>query len=358
MIINELLKKVNLEGKIFRIFVNGIPVNDSVNIYETDELFVIPKISGTSCFLRGSLIRSRERIRLSPRRLTRLGIHNRISPISNDLTELLTEARRLKLKLEKDLLNIEIERNTLLNEIEEVVYRAKESNIKAEDYPINGSEARKGVVNRPPSVPSIVSDEYDYLIKCIVVGDTGVGKTALALQFSKKLSPEDYKTTIGVDFYIKTIPIETKEGPIKAKLQLWVFGDQERFSSIRPMYYRDSLGAVLVFDLTNSSSFEHLPQWIEDVRSNVKSEIPLLLVGNKSDLIDQRQVTLEEINSITRDFNLYYMETSAKTGEGVDNCFYTLTCLILGLELPKRSIDTDKDSKPPRGSPRDPGPAK
>ena len=152
----------------------------------------------------------------------------------------------------------------------QVVYRAKESNIKAEDYPINGSEARKGVVNRPPSVPSIVSYEYDYLIKSIVVGDSGVGKTALTLQFSKNFSPEDYKMTIGVGFHIKTIPIETKEGPIKAKLQLWDFGDQEKFSSIRPMYYRDSLGAVLIFDLTNSSSFEHLPQWIEDVRSNVK----------------------------------------------------------------------------------------
>ena len=202
-----------------------------------------------------------------------------------------------------------------------------------------------------------MSNENQAGYKVLVVGDTGVGKTALALQFSKNFSPEDYKTTIGVDFHVKTIPIETKEGPIKAKLQLWVFGDQEKFSSIRPLDYRDSLGAVLVFDLTNSSSFEHLPQWIEDVRSNVKSEIPLLLVGNKSDLIDQRQVSLEEINSITRDFNLYYMETSAKTGEGVDDCFYTLTCLILGIELPKRSIDTDKDSKPPRKPPRDPGPA-
>ena len=183
-----------------------------------------------------------------------------------------------------------------------------------------------------------MSEEYDYLFKSIVVGDGGVGKTALTLRFSKDFFTEDYKMTIGVDFHVKTITIDTNEGPIKAKLQLWDTGGQERFSSIRPMYYRGSLGAVLVFDLTNSSSFDHLPQWIEEVRANIQAEIPLLLVGNKSDLIDQRAVSLEEINTFTRDFNLYYMETSAKTGEGVGDCFYILACLMIGQGVPEQLI--------------------
>lgn len=176
-----------------------------------------------------------------------------------------------------------------------------------------------------------MSNENQANYKVIVVGDGDVGKTALFFRSSKDSFTGDYEKVIGVNFHIKTIDINTKEGPIKVKLQLWDTGGLEKFTSIRPMYYRDSLGAVLVFDLTNSSSFEHIPQWIEDVRSNVKSEIPLLLVGNKRDLIDQRKVSLEDINSLTRDFSLYYMETSAKTGEGVDDCFYTLACLILGL---------------------------
>jgi len=191
-----------------------------------------------------------------------------------------------------------------------------------------------------------MSNENQASYKVIVVGDGDVGKTALFFRSSNDSFTGDYEKVIGVNYHIKTIDINTKEGPIKVKLQLWDTGGLEKFTSIRPMYYRDSLGAVLVFDLTNSSSFEHIPQWIEDVRYNVKSEIPLLLVGNKRDLIDQRKVTLEDINSLTRDFNLYYMETSAKTGEGVDDCFYTLACLILGLELPKRSINTDKDFNP------------
>jgi len=147
-------------------------------------------------------------------------------------------------------------------------------------------------------------EEYDYLFKSIVVGDGGVGKTALTLRFSKGFFTEDYKMTIGVDFHVKTISIDTHEGPIKCKLQLWDTGGQERFSSIRPMYYRGSLGTILVFDLTNSASFEHLPQWIEEVRANIKADIPVLLIGNKSDLTDQRAVSLDEINNFTRDFNM------------------------------------------------------
>jgi len=181
-------------------------------------------------------------------------------------------------------------------------------------------------------------EEYDYLFKSIVVGDGGVGKTALTLRFSKGFFTEDYKMTIGVDFHVKTISIDTFEGPIKCKLQLWDTGGQERFSSIRPMYYRGSLGTILVFDLTNSASFEHLPQWIEEVRANIKADIPVLLVGNKSDLTDIRAVSVEEINNFTRDFNLYYMETSAKTGDGVGDCFQILACLMIGQGVPDQLI--------------------
>jgi len=183
-----------------------------------------------------------------------------------------------------------------------------------------------------------MADEYDFLFKSIVVGDGGVGKTALTLRFSKGFFTEDYKMTIGVDFHVKTITINTDEGPLRCKLQIWDTGGQERFSSIRPMYYRGSLGALLIFDVTSYESFEHLPQWIEEVRANVKNEIPLLLVGNKSDLIDQRQVNIEEINDFTRKFNLYYMETSAKTGEGVGDCFYILACLMVGSGVPDKLI--------------------
>ncbi|TXT58975.1 MAG: Small GTP-binding domain protein [Promethearchaeota archaeon] len=140
------------------------------------------------------------------------------------------------------------------------------------------------------------------------------------------------------NFHVKTIQVETEEEPLRAKLQIWDTGGQERFASVRPMYYRGSLGALLIFDLTSMASFDHLPQWIEEVRANVNSDIPLLLVGNKSDLEDQREVNLEEINSFSDKFNLYYMETSAKTGEGVGDCFYVLACLMIGSGVPDQLI--------------------
>ena len=181
-------------------------------------------------------------------------------------------------------------------------------------------------------------EEYDYLFKTIVVGDGGVGKTALTIRFSKDFFTEDYKMTIGVDFHVKTITIDTSEGELRCKLQIWDTGGQERFSSIRPMYYRGSLGALVIYDLTNYESFEHLPQWIEEIRANIKNEIPLLLVGNKSDLTSQRAVTREEINDFTRKFNLYYMETSAKTGDGVGDCFHILACLMIGSGVPEKLV--------------------
>jgi len=181
-------------------------------------------------------------------------------------------------------------------------------------------------------------EEYDYLFKTIVVGDGGVGKTALTIRFSKDFFTEDYKMTIGVDFHVKTITIDSSEGDLRCKLQIWDTGGQERFSSIRPMYYRGSLGALVIYDLTNYESFEHLPQWIEEIRANIKNEIPLLLVGNKSDLTEQRAVSMEEINDFTKKFNLHYMETSAKTGDGVGDCFHILACLMIGSGVPDKLI--------------------
>ncbi|MBY9007165.1 MAG: GTP-binding protein [Candidatus Lokiarchaeota archaeon] len=183
-----------------------------------------------------------------------------------------------------------------------------------------------------------MTEEYDYLFKSIVVGDGGVGKTAMTLRFSKGFFTEDYKMTIGVDFHVRTINVDTDEEQIRAKLQIWDTGGQERFSSIRPMYYRGALGALLMFDLTSLPSFEHLPQWIEEVRANVQNEVPVLLVGNKCDLVEQRAITLEEIDTFTRDFNLYYMEASAKTGDNVGDCFQILACLMIGNGVPEKLV--------------------
>jgi small GTP-binding protein len=179
-----------------------------------------------------------------------------------------------------------------------------------------------------------MSDDYNYLFKNIVVGDGGCGKTALVVRFSQGYFLEQYKLTIGVEFAVKTISI--KDG-IKVKLQIWDTGGQERFQYVRPLYYRGAMGAILLFDLTNRESFDHIPKWIEEVKNNA-GDIPMLLVGNKSDLVNDRAVNRTEAEAFAREFQLYYIESSAKDGTGVGDVFAILSCLMVGTPVPNEYL--------------------
>ncbi|MHA1731280.1 MAG: GTP-binding protein, partial [Promethearchaeota archaeon] len=172
-----------------------------------------------------------------------------------------------------------------------------------------------------------VSQDYDYLFKIIAVGDGGCGKTALTIRFAHGYFQESYKMTIGVEFAVKLIEIAGN----KTKLQIWDTGGQERFSYVRPLYYRGAMGALVLFDVTNRESFDHVPNWLEEVNQNV-GEVPMVLVGNKADLVDERQVTFEEGKAMADRFGMLYLESSAKTGEGVGDCFAVLGALMIGIE--------------------------
>ena len=176
-----------------------------------------------------------------------------------------------------------------------------------------------------------MSEDYNYLFKNIVVGDGGCGKTAVVVRFSQGYFLEQYKLTIGVEFAVKTISIKDE---IKVKLQIWDTGGQERFQYVRPLYYRGAMGAILLFDLTNRESFDHIPKWIEEVKNNA-GEIPMLLVGNKSDLLNERSVSRQEAEAFAREFQLYYIESSAKDGTGVGDVFAILSCLMVGTPVPE-----------------------
>ncbi|MCP4762312.1 MAG: GTP-binding protein, partial [archaeon] len=179
-----------------------------------------------------------------------------------------------------------------------------------------------------------MSDEYDYLFKCIVVGDGGCGKTAIVVRFSQGFFQEQYKLTIGVEFAVKTIELINEK---KVKLQIWDTGGQERFQYVRPLYYRGSMGAIILFDLTNKESFEHIAKWMEEVRTNA-GDIPLLLVGNKSDLVAERQISRAEAEDFAKEFEMYYLESSAKDGTGIGDVFAILSCLMIGIDVPAKYI--------------------
>eukprot|EP00245_Coleochaete_scutata_P002086 TRINITY_DN12687_c0_g1_i1.p1 TRINITY_DN12687_c0_g1~~TRINITY_DN12687_c0_g1_i1.p1 ORF type:complete len:212 (-),score=36.69 TRINITY_DN12687_c0_g1_i1:762-1397(-) len=158
---------------------------------------------------------------------------------------------------------------------------------------------------------------YAYLFKYIIIGDTGVGKSCLLLQFTDKRFQPVHDLTIGVEFGARMITIDNK--PIK--LQIWDTAGQESFRSITRSYYRGAAGALLVYDITRRETFNHLANWLEDARQHANSNMTIMLIGNKCDLAHRRAVSTEEGEQFAKENGLVFMETSAKTAHNVEDAF-------------------------------------
>eukprot|EP00747_Dinoflagellata_sp_TGD_P189749 gnl/TRDRNA2_/TRDRNA2_50475_c0_seq1.p1 gnl/TRDRNA2_/TRDRNA2_50475_c0~~gnl/TRDRNA2_/TRDRNA2_50475_c0_seq1.p1 ORF type:complete len:211 (+),score=43.26 gnl/TRDRNA2_/TRDRNA2_50475_c0_seq1:80-712(+) len=157
---------------------------------------------------------------------------------------------------------------------------------------------------------------YAYLFKYIIIGDTGVGKSCLLLQFTDNRFRPSHDVTIGVEFGSRMLSIEDKQ----IKLQIWDTAGQESFRSITRSYYRGASGALLVYDITRRDTFTHIAQWLEEARKHANPNIAIVLIGNKADL-DGRQVSYEEGAEFARENGLMFRETSAKTAQNVEEAF-------------------------------------
>lgn len=147
----------------------------------------------------------------------------------------------------------------------------------------------------------------------VFLGDQSVGKTSIITRFMYDKFDTTYQATIGIDFISKTMYLEDRT----VRLQLWDTAGQERFRSLIPSYIRDSSVAVVVYDVTNRPSFLNTARWIDEVRTERGSDVIIVLVGNKTDLVDKRQVSIEEGDSKAREYNVMFIETSAKAGFNV-----------------------------------------
>ena len=169
------------------------------------------------------------------------------------------------------------------------------------------------------------TSNYEYLFKIILIGNSGVGKSSILQRYMKHVFDENYKITIGVDFLMKSLIINNNI----VKLQVWDTAGQERYKSMVASYYRGAHVALIVFDLTSHRSFEALPSWIEAFYKSGPEQKNTILIGNKKDLINERQVTKEEVELFSQTNNMMYFETSAREGDNIDYVFnYTAKKLL------------------------------
>lgn len=162
-------------------------------------------------------------------------------------------------------------------------------------------------------------NDYDYLFKILLIGDSGVGKTSILLRFTDDSYSESFLSTIGVDFKIKTFEYHNK----MIKLQIWDTAGQERFRTITSSYYRGAHGIIVVFDLTDPESYENIKQWLHEITRYANENVCKMLVGNKSDLYEKRMVFSGK--EFAESKNIQYIETSAKNCDNIDELFYQIT---------------------------------
>ncbi|KAF2761044.1 rab GTPase [Pseudovirgaria hyperparasitica] len=206
---------------------------------------------------------------------------------------------------------------------------------------------------------------YDFLIKLLLIGDSGVGKSCCLLRFSEDSFTPSFITTIGIDFKIRTIELDGK----RVKLQIWDTAGQERFRTITTAYYRGAMGILLVYDVTDERSFNtcvltaaHSPYmfsskrmradvdlkdirtWFSNVEQHASEGVNKILIGNKCDWEEKRVISTEQGQALADELGIPFLEVSAKSNINVDKAFYSLAA-----DIKKRIIDTQR-TEPQQGS--------
>eukprot|EP00246_Nothoceros_aenigmaticus_P015778 TRINITY_DN6802_c0_g1_i1.p1 TRINITY_DN6802_c0_g1~~TRINITY_DN6802_c0_g1_i1.p1 ORF type:complete len:216 (-),score=34.59 TRINITY_DN6802_c0_g1_i1:517-1164(-) len=160
-------------------------------------------------------------------------------------------------------------------------------------------------------------DEYDYLFKVVLIGDSGVGKSNLLSRFTRNEFCLESKSTIGVEFATRSIQVDGKT----IKAQIWDTAGQERYRAITSAYYRGAVGALLVYDITKHVTYENVERWLKELRDHADSNIVIMLVGNKSDLKHLRGISTEDAQSFAEKEGLSFIETSALESTNVEKAF-------------------------------------
>jgi small GTP-binding protein len=179
-------------------------------------------------------------------------------------------------------------------------------------------------------------DEYDYLFKVVLIGDSGVGKSNLLSRFTRNEFNLESKSTIGVEFATKSIQADTKT----IKAQIWDTAGQERYRAITSAYYRGAVGALLVYDISKRITYDNVARWLKELRDHADQSIVIMLVGNKKDLRHMRQVQTDEAKEFCKTHKLFFIETSALADSNVTTAFETILKEIYRL-ISRKSVQAE-----------------
>ncbi|XP_042464438.1 ras-related protein RABA1f-like [Zingiber officinale] len=188
-------------------------------------------------------------------------------------------------------------------------------------------------------------DDYDYLFKVVLIGDSGVGKSNLLSRFTRNEFNLESKSTIGVEFATRSIRVEDKV----IKAQIWDTAGQERYRAITSAYYRGAIGALLVYDVTRHITFENVTRWLKELRDHTDSNIVIMLVGNKEDLRHLRAVPTDEAKTFAENENTFFMETSALESMNVETAFTEVLTQIYNITSRKALEASDDQANLPKG---------
>lgn len=188
-------------------------------------------------------------------------------------------------------------------------------------------------------------EEYDYLFKVVLIGDSGVGKSNLLSRFTRNEFNLESKSTIGVEFATKSINVDGKV----VKAQIWDTAGQERYRAITSAYYRGAVGALLVYDISKHITFENVERWLKELRDHAEPNIVVMLVGNKSDLRHRRTVPTEEAMAFAENNSLAFIETSALDSTGVEEAFRQILTEIYRLMSRKTIANEGAGASLPAG---------
>ena len=177
---------------------------------------------------------------------------------------------------------------------------------------------------------------YDSTIQLLITGDSSVGKTSILTRYSNGTFKEDYIATVGIDYFSKDEIINNKS----VRIKIWDTAGQERFNSLTQGFFKNAQGVIITYDVTNSDSFDNLKNWISSIKTNMQNQkinMPVIIMGNKIDLIDDREIKTEDAEKFAEENQYKYFETSAKTGEGIDDGVRELVNQVLN--------DSNKDNE-------------